>query len=59
VAVHWARRFAEAQLFRVDARDPWMLAAAVMAVVAAAAMAAYVPARRATRVDPITVLRVE
>jgi predicted permease len=59
VAVHWARRFAEAQLFRVDARDPWMLAAAVMAVAAAAAMAAYVPARRATRVDPITVLRVE
>jgi ABC-type antimicrobial peptide transport system permease subunit len=59
VTVHWARRFAEAQLFRVDAHDPWMVAAATAVVVIASGLAAYVPARRATRVDPVTVLRAE
>jgi ABC-type antimicrobial peptide transport system permease subunit len=47
--------FVEAQLFGVRAADPMALAGAV-AVVAAAA---YVPARQATRVDPIRVLRAE
>jgi putative ABC transport system permease protein len=58
-AVHALRRFAEAQLFQIDARDPLLLAAAVLVVLAAAFLAAYVPARRASRIDPLTVLRAE
>jgi len=59
LATQWLKRVAEAQLFGVNARDPLTLAAAVVAVAAAAFVAAYLPARHATRVDPIDVLRVE
>ena len=58
-AVQWLRRIAEAQLFDVNARDPITLAAAAVTVAAAALIAAYFPARHATRVDPIGVLRAE
>ncbi len=46
-------------LFRVDPRDGMTLAAACAVVVAAALLAAYLPARRAQRVDPIAALRVD
>lgn len=46
-------------LFRVEPRDSATLAAACALVVAAALLAAYIPARRATRVDPIAALRAE
>jgi predicted permease len=58
-ATRWVSRFAEAQLVKVDARDPWLLAAAAATVIVAALLAAYVPARRASRIDPIAVLRAE
>jgi putative ABC transport system permease protein len=58
-AAQWLRRVAEAQLFDVDARDPATLVAAVAIVAAAAVVAAYLPARRTTRIDPIDVLRTE
>jgi putative ABC transport system permease protein len=58
-AAQWLRRIAEAQLFEVNARDPVTLAGAAMTVSAAALVAAYLPARQATRVDPIEVLRAE
>jgi predicted permease len=59
VATRWAGRLAEAQLFQVDAHDPATLCAAALTVLATAARAAYMPARRAGRVNPITVLRVD
>ena len=59
VATRWAGRLAEAQLFKVDVHDPLMLTAAVGTVLVTAALAAWVPARRAGRVDPIAVLRAD
>ena len=46
-------------LFRVEPRDRTTLAAACAFVVTAALLAAYLPARRATRVDPLAALRTE
>lgn len=58
-AAHALRRIAEAQLFEVNARDPLTLLAAAITVAAVALVAAYLPARHVTRVDPIGVLRAE
>ena len=44
-------------LFGVDPLDPVSLSAAALLLVAASALAAYIPARRAARVDPAVVLR--
>ena len=44
-------------LFHVDPRDPWLYAAATLALIAIALLAAIVPARRASRVNPVDVLR--
>jgi len=57
--IRWARELAEAQLYEVNTRDPWTLAAAAAAVLVAALVAAYLPARRATRIDPVAVLRAD
>jgi putative ABC transport system permease protein len=54
-----ASRLVEQMLFGVSAHDPATLAAVAAAIVAAATLAGYVPARRATRVDPLVALRHE
>jgi ABC-type antimicrobial peptide transport system permease subunit len=53
----WAARFVEALLFRLEARDPVTFAAAAAVLVAVGVFAAWMPARRAARLDPATVLR--
>jgi putative ABC transport system permease protein len=49
----------QAILFRTRALDPAILAAAAGAVVAAAIVAAWIPARRVSAVDPVSVLRAD
>jgi len=44
-------------LFASGGVDPTMIAAAVAMLAGAAAVASYLPARRATRIDPLTALR--
>jgi putative ABC transport system permease protein len=52
-------RYIESLLFGVTSLDPMTYAIVAAAVPCAALLAAYVPARRATRVDPATSLRAE
>jgi ABC-type antimicrobial peptide transport system permease subunit len=52
-------RWLSSLLYGVDAADPQALAAAVMALVVVGSVAAFIPARRASRTDPVLVLRQE
>jgi ABC-type antimicrobial peptide transport system permease subunit len=54
-----ATRVLASQLFDVAPSDPTTLLAVVALVAAAAFVACYLPARRATRVDPMVALRYE
>jgi predicted lysophospholipase L1 biosynthesis ABC-type transport system permease subunit len=53
----WVSRFVKAMLFQLDANDPVTMIAAVVVLVAVGALAAWIPARRAARIDPAVVLR--
>ncbi len=52
-------RLLKSQVFGMSAYDPATIAAAVLGIIAIAAVAGYLPALRATRVDPLTALRYE
>jgi putative ABC transport system permease protein len=54
-----AGRLLSGLLFGVRPTDPLVLGAVALALLAAAASACYLPARRATRVDPLVALRYE
>ena len=55
----WLTRAMTSLLFQVEPGDPMTLAAAAFLLLSTAALACYVPARRATKVDPLIVLRTE
>jgi len=52
-------RLLGALLYEIRPSDPVVLASVAIALIAAAALACYIPARRAATVDPATVLRYE
>lgn len=52
-------RFLEGLLFNLSPTDPATLAAVALSLVAVALLASYLPARQATRVDPLLTLRSE
>jgi putative ABC transport system permease protein len=53
----WAAKFIGTLLFNVESRDPWTIAGAAVVLCVIGAAAAWLPARRASRLDPTSVLR--
>jgi ABC-type antimicrobial peptide transport system permease subunit len=54
-----AVRFIQSMLYRISAFDPATLLAAIALLAAVAFVAAFLPALRASRVDPMVALRYE
>jgi len=55
----WISRLVKGLLFGLTPNDPSTLALAILALVAVALVATYIPARRAMKVDPMIALRYE
>ena len=53
----WASRFVAALLYNVPARDPGTLIGAAIVLTVIGALAGWIPARRASSIDPARVLR--
>ncbi|OFW22521.1 MAG: hypothetical protein A3H97_06380 [Acidobacteria bacterium RIFCSPLOWO2_02_FULL_65_29] len=53
----WASRFVAPLLYGLEPRDPLTLVGAVLVLSAVGALAGWLPARRASRLDPAAVLR--
>ena len=58
-ATFWLSRFIEILLFDMSRHNPFVLAGAVAVFIAVAALATWIPARRAARIDPMEALRYE
>jgi putative ABC transport system permease protein len=53
----WGSRLIQALLFHTEFRDPSVLATSILALLFVTALAAWMPARRASRIEPAIVLR--
>lgn len=58
-AAFWLTRVMDTLLFGVSRRDPATFIAVPVTLIAVAALACYLPARRAMRVDPVVALRID
>jgi putative ABC transport system permease protein len=54
-----ATPFLDTLLYQVRSNDPWTIAILAMVLIIVTLLASYVPARRATRVDPLATLRAD
>jgi hypothetical protein len=59
LASWWTTRLLDAFLYRIDAHNPAVWAAAALGLLLVAASAAWIPARRASAVDPMVVLKAD
>jgi putative ABC transport system permease protein len=59
IVTYWGAKFLQSFLYQVDARDPVTYVLVALVLIATAIVAAWLPARRAARTDPATVLRAE
>jgi putative ABC transport system permease protein len=59
IATLWLSRFIEIMLFDISRHNPLVLTGAVAVFIAVAALASWIPARRAAMVDPMEALRYE
>ncbi|RPJ75016.1 MAG: ABC transporter permease, partial [Acidobacteria bacterium] len=50
-------RFMQSVLYGIEASDPWTFAQVITVLLGAAALASWLPARRALAIDPVTALR--
>ena len=57
IIAFWASKFLEPLLFRVSAKDPSVFILVATTLIGVAIAASWMPARRASRVDPNVVLR--
>jgi hypothetical protein len=55
----WAATLLRAFLFEVDVHDPWTFGLVVLVLFVASGLAAWLPAKRAARTDPVAVLRAQ
>ena len=53
----WASRFVQTLLFQLDARDPLTLVTSGIVLAVTVVLAAWLPARRAARLEPAVILR--
>jgi hypothetical protein len=59
IGCYWLSRLVSSQLYGVSPNDPATLVIAALVLIAVALIASYLPARRATKVDPLLALRYE